>query len=286
MSRKANPTLIGLFTVAAIALAVTAALLLGSGKLFTQTGRFVLYFDESISGLDIGSPVEYGGVRIGSVTDILMEYNADTDKVLIPVYIELERKRLQFTGSGSVQDCASNHIQKNLRAQLQSQSFLTGKLKVMLINAPDAPARRVGGDPHTAELPTIPSLFENIGKSLNELPVMDIMNSLSESSKALADILRSGDIQSTLQELRKTTENLAELTASQDLHITVASLRGALDKSQTLLDHLNRNMEPLQQDISATLKEFSDTARSARYLIDYLDRHPEALIHGKGKEQP
>ena len=69
MSKKANPTVIGVFVVAALAIAVAAIVTLGSGKLFKQTETFVMYFESSLSGLDVGAPVELQGVRIGEVSN-------------------------------------------------------------------------------------------------------------------------------------------------------------------------------------------------------------------------
>ena len=70
MSKHANPTVIGAFVVGAVILAVTAILLLGSGDLFIQKPRFVLYFKGSVKGLNVGSPVNFRGVNIGTVTNV------------------------------------------------------------------------------------------------------------------------------------------------------------------------------------------------------------------------
>ena len=65
-SRKANPAVIGAFVLGAIALSVAAALLFGSGQFFKDTSRWVIYFDSSVTGLDVGAPVIFSGVQVGS----------------------------------------------------------------------------------------------------------------------------------------------------------------------------------------------------------------------------
>jgi paraquat-inducible protein B len=68
MGRKANPTVIGAFIVGAVVLIVAALMVFGSGTLFTRKHAFVLYFDGSVNGLNVGAPVKFRGVKVGAVT--------------------------------------------------------------------------------------------------------------------------------------------------------------------------------------------------------------------------
>ena len=72
MSKPVNKKLIGIFVVVAIGLVVAAVLVLGSGKFFKQYNRVVMYFDGSVKGLAIGAPVDFRGVKIGTVAEIKM----------------------------------------------------------------------------------------------------------------------------------------------------------------------------------------------------------------------
>ena len=75
MSRKVNKTAIGVFVVGALILLMVAIVVFGSGNLFKQTNKFVLYFDGSVKGLSIGAPVVFRGVSIGTVKDISLIYD-------------------------------------------------------------------------------------------------------------------------------------------------------------------------------------------------------------------
>jgi len=99
MSKQANKTVIGIFVVGAIALVVIAIVVLGSGKFFKKTLKAVCYFEGSVGGLNIGAPVVFRGVRIGSVTDVILR--GDSTKLIftIPVYIEIEPDRLEIIGA-------------------------------------------------------------------------------------------------------------------------------------------------------------------------------------------
>jgi paraquat-inducible protein B len=284
MSKKATPAVIGAFVLTALILGVAAILILGGGKLFSKTEPFVLYFEGSLSGLNVGAPVEYDGIRVGEVTDIRLEYNTADDTVLTPVYIGLNKKRMNFIGPPHKAKGMEYHIQQGLRAQLQLQSFVTGKLKIMLMHAPGIPVRLVGADPSVIEIPTAPTLFDSLEKSFNELPISEIILNLDKTAKMLAEISDSGEIQRIIAELKKTSEALSSIVSSPDLREAMKTLNDTLSESQQLVAKMNQNVDPSVEVFNSTMKEFSDAARSARYLLDYLERHPEALLHGKRGE--
>ena len=98
MSKQANKTVIGVFVVVAIALVVLAVLILGSGKFFKQTLKAVCYFEGSVGGLNIGAPVVFRGVKIGSVTDVILRVDSTKLIFTIPVYIEIEPDRFKVIG--------------------------------------------------------------------------------------------------------------------------------------------------------------------------------------------
>ena len=68
MSKQPNVTIIGAFVAGAVFLVITGLLVFGSGKFFSQTKKFVLFFEGSVKGLNVGAPVDFRGVRVGSVT--------------------------------------------------------------------------------------------------------------------------------------------------------------------------------------------------------------------------
>ena len=71
MSMKPNYFKIGLFVIIAICLLVAAIIFFGSGMLTKEKTYFETYFNGSVSGLNIGAPVEVRGVRMGQVEKII-----------------------------------------------------------------------------------------------------------------------------------------------------------------------------------------------------------------------
>src|SRR5215216_1998215 len=132
MSKKANPTLIGGFVVGALALLVAGILLFGKGLLFTTKHHFVVYFSDSVNGLNVGAPVKMRGVVVGTVKDVLAQFDAKRNQVLTPVVIEFEAERVMVIGRDKrpKEPDIKTLIAHGLRAQLQLQSLVTGQLYV------------------------------------------------------------------------------------------------------------------------------------------------------------
>ena len=95
MAKQANKTLIGAFVVGAVILAVVGVMIFASGQFLAEKNYYVLYFEGNMGGLDIGAPVNFRGVKVGAVTNILVRFEGDdvTD-IRIPVFIEIEPGRV------------------------------------------------------------------------------------------------------------------------------------------------------------------------------------------------
>src|SRR4030095_6154224 len=146
MGKKANPTVIGLFVVGALALAIAGVVVFGSGQFFKRTEEFVMFFPGSVNGLSIGAAVKFKGVDIGQVTNIklVLQREGKTDPNLtIPVYVQtdpskifVDGQRLEMTDPNNLREL----INRGMRAQLQSQSRVAGPLFVQVDVLPHPPS--------------------------------------------------------------------------------------------------------------------------------------------------
>jgi paraquat-inducible protein B len=140
--KRGNPALIGLFIIGAIVLMVAGVLVVGSGKFFVHTERAVIYFDGSVQGLQIGAPVTFRGVKIGSVVSVQLYFDRHRLDFRVPVIIEIpqgSQSHVHISGelAGTHQDMLIALIKRGLRAQLQTESLVTGQLFVQLDLYPD-----------------------------------------------------------------------------------------------------------------------------------------------------
>ena len=118
MSKPANKKVIGLFVVGAIALAVIAIVVLGSGKLFKKTAPAVCYFEGSVGGLNVGAPVVFRGVKIGTVMEVAFRFDPKKVSVTIPVFIDIELRRKGVTKKEQI-ETYKQLIDRGLKAQLE-----------------------------------------------------------------------------------------------------------------------------------------------------------------------
>ena len=201
MSRKANKTAIGLFVVGALVLLIIGIVVFGSGALFKQTNKFVLYFDGSVKGLSIGAPVMFRGVSIGTVKDISLIYNSKVGTIMLPVIIEIEQGRIKGAPSFGESGGDKKMIKLGLRGKLEVQSFLTGQLMISFDFYPDKPAELRGILKQYPELPTLPT-SPDIFELMDELPIKEIAKNLEATAKGVNRLVNSSDLQRSLYELR------------------------------------------------------------------------------------
>jgi phospholipid/cholesterol/gamma-HCH transport system substrate-binding protein len=188
--------------------------------------------------------------------------------------MELEPTEIEVVGRGqiiSAREDAERLIKGGLRAQLQSQSLVTGLLFVNLDFYPNAPARLVGGDEPYPEIPTIPSGFEQLQQSAGDvatrLPALldqlnglltDLNHSLDQTSGDFRSIV--GDVAVIAKEIRASTPEVVARTEA-----ATEDLRGA---AQTLEDLLQTNRDA----IGAMIDEWTVAASAVRRMADQVDQ--------------
>jgi paraquat-inducible protein B len=164
MLSKANPTVIGAFVIGGIILAICGLLVFGSGNLFTKTSNYVAFFPGAVDGLDVGAPVNFRGVRVGSVRDISLVVNTSgTMETYVKVRIGIEQSKAENIGNNMQSDEMYDKLRKNgLKAQLQMQSIVTGRLFVALDMFPSIPVVLRNLDKRNVELPVAPTDMEEL----------------------------------------------------------------------------------------------------------------------------
>ena len=151
MAKQTNPKLIGAFVIGAIALVIAGILAFGGSQYFTAKIKVVVFFPgASLSGLDVGSPVTFRGVKIGQVTSIVIRYDVARQKLRVPIRLELDSARMQFvSGEHNPGKDIPELIARGLRGQLQTVSLVTGQTTLDFNFYPDTPVRLRYEQQHT-----------------------------------------------------------------------------------------------------------------------------------------
>lgn len=242
MAAKANPKVVGGFVVGAVALLVAAVALFGGGNMLAERPRAGTYFQGSVSGLEIGAPVTYRGVRVGEVKSIRIEVDNQTLAARMPVEFEFIPGSVQWSDRPIQPNEYPRLIEQGLRAKLVSQSLVTGLLAIELNYYPDTPATQVGGlPPKVLEIPSVQSDLETLKTTLANLPLDQIATSL-------------------VQVLSRADAMLAE----PEWRNALIALAGGLQHFESLMATVNAQSQPLLGDIGGTARETRETVAALR----------------------
>jgi len=267
MNKKMSPAVIGAFVLGAVALIVIAILVFGSGRLFRQTREFVLYFDNSVNGLRIGAPVKIKGVEIGSVKDIRLQLEKDTQVNKIPVIIEIDLEKLTSRGATTVAAVDREAFRKaivdrGLRGQLAMESLVTGLLYVALDFLPGTPitlVQQANGDYKYPEIPTLPTslqqakdVFTQILSKLDEIDFKALIAPLESTVDGIKRTVNSPDLQATIRSLRQTMPKVDEAV------VNMRNLAGTMNDNVKILA---ADLQQTSGDARLALKQAGDALK-------------------------
>jgi paraquat-inducible protein B len=268
---------------------------------------YLTRFTDSVRGLQMGAPVEFRGIRIGTVTDIRAQFDPERGVFDIPVTFEIEVERLgaeQVRASTNPYETAARLVEQGLRTQLVSGNLLTGQLFIALDFFPDAEPATLD---RSGRYPLVPSVLSTIGQ-------------FKQSIEGILVELSNLKLPALIADARKTLQSIDGLASSPEIVRAIGSLESTLKRTESLVSQVDQKIGPLMDSVtttsetaqgtlvqaSATLKtadnvvgansqvvyglnelleELTQAARSIRVLADYLEENPEALLRGKSGNQ-
>jgi paraquat-inducible protein B len=305
MSQQASTKLIGSFVLGAVALIVIVFVVFGSGKLFRKFEHYVIFFEGSVNGLKVGAPVKVRGVDIGSVSNIrgLMD---STGTFHVEVMIDTDLDAFEYLrGAEPLRDEMSQkegltlQIDRGVRAQLASQSIVTGQLYINIVSRPDTPVKLIGLNKkyRDLEMPSIPRPSEELQQNLHDImtnfskmPLLEVSQALLKTLNSIDSLVNSRELKrtvfaltETLRETEKVLKEMKQQVAPVSAGLVQASQDAseALDRTGKLMARLDNTVANDRYELQVALKEFAEANRSMRNLLDYLQRNPGSLIHGK-----
>lgn len=228
-------------------------------------------FDDNISGLTVGAPVELSGLKIGEVETLsgLVDFDRFGDsRVRLNVTLSIQPARLGLQGEVTAENALgflTERVSAGLRARLTSASLLTGGLKVELLMVDDAPAANI--ETAANDLPILPTTksetsdaaatVEGVFTRINNLPIEELLNSAISFLNSADALVSDKDLRETPQDLRQLMAELTGLVTSDDMQNIPVTLNATLVRVEKLV---------------ATLEE----ERIAERLLSVLDGASEA----------
>jgi paraquat-inducible protein B len=318
MGKKASPTMVGAFVLGSLAIVVAVVVALGSSHLFVREHKFVLFFSSDVNGLNVGAPVKFRGVEIGSVANVLLSLGGlgagnlqQSSDVRIPVIIQLDSRKILARGAELDLDDPrqiQEAVRLGLRGELKTESLLTGLCYIDLDMHPNTPAKYyLGRNSPYPEIPTVPTPLEQaqtaltkIMAALEKVDFDKLTTTLMQTANAMSDLIKSQELKNTLislnqaaialdatsKSIKATSDDLNREVqpAAEDLRKTTAAARAALQQTQDTLAAVQATLgpnSPVSYELTHTLEQTADAARSLRQLSDYLQRNPSSLVRGR-----
>jgi len=325
MSHKRLQLQVGIFSAIALGLFVTGAGLLASGSFIRVQEDYVLYFEGSVAGLNVGAPVVFRGVPLGRVTSVSLAVHNEDNSIIIPVGIDIFEENIReiIKASDRVTDAVRDDlvrrmIERGLRARVTLISFLTGHAQVELDFFPATPARYRSANP-SMEIPTLSSPMEEFSRALSKINIDKIAHSLLQALENFNEVIASEELKDALAGLKQAAVEASALM--QEMPVLVESAHKTLQRIETAADRAAREVPKLGHDLSVALdsvgkaadsaekfflntsqlsspnsatmrdvqnalKELAEAAKAIRSLAKTLERNPESLLRGRGRQQP
>ncbi len=278
--------MIGGFVLMAVFILAASVVILGSGKLFKRTESFVLYFDSSIKGLNVGAPVVIQGVQVGSVTKILIRTNRKDLSMNIPVFIEIDLDRFDVDGpeeaESNPEEAVEELINRGLRAVLGMQSFITGQLMIELDFHPDSPANLKKIDTDYPEIPTIPSTTERLIQTLQKIDFVSLADQVANTMAGVDQLVNNPDISEGLKSFRQTADESRELVGKIDSSIDdlIGDIEGIFGDTRVLVNNADAQVKPIADDLRQLIGHFDELALNIKKQVDAVAGNLNESLNG------
>ena len=322
MSEKPHTVAIGSFIVGALLIAISGLIFIGGSGFGSDRNKVFMVFDGSVKGLSVGAPVALRGVQIGQVTDIQLIFDTDTVDVIMVVEAELSNQNIRRKGSATADDFTEELIARGMRAQLNTQSLLTGLLYIQLDFFPDTAINLADIESKYIQLPTVPTELERLTRELESVNWAQLANDMKDIAAGINQFIGSEEFQalpagltSALASYEKLSDDIQLLLTTSGPKFnrvldstgdTVETLNNELPKfsalaeenlnllddaliafqeAMTEIDALVSADSATTYELNKALRELAQAGRALQLLAKTLEEQPEALIRGKSEEK-
>jgi paraquat-inducible protein B len=322
MSRRANPVTVGIFVFSAILIGIAMVMFFSGGNWWSLRQHYVLVYDRSIKGLNVGAPVTIKGVKIGEVKEITARISGDSMTVRNHVLIAIDPEALEGSDDIDKGELMDDMIKRGLSAQLRLQSLLTALLYVEVDFPVDKRGTTVDVKTRYKQIPTIPTDLEQLTQNLESIDINKLGKNLQSIVDGIDQLINdkavqrlSSDVSNALVSVRDAADQINRQT--EQLGTEIVPL---VKNSNRTVDQLNRSLPQITAKLDETMAVLQETAKTLnatasnaafltsedspliyrldsaaasvnaaaeqmRKLTETLDDQPESIIFGKDYEE-
>lgn len=259
----------------------------------------VTYVESSLSGLAVGAPVLVRGVQMGIVTGEQLVLD-DAGHVVARVTFDMQPTRALEDDTRNVRELTTFILTQGLHVELSSTNFVTGQKVLALEYGSDGEKSELGTEAGALVVPgqgggigDVTHSLAAIASKLNQIPFDDIGKNVDRTLRSLTEVVSGPKLQNALGELTTTLQEVRQLAhdANAGMGPVLTRLPKVAEQMQQVAQNLNTALgesgygqsSDFQRNMAELVAQARDAARSVRLFVDYLDRHPEALIRGRSE---
>ena len=317
MSARTNYFKLGLFIISATSLILMALIFFGLGALHKDKIMLETYFDESVQGLDVGSPLKFKGVKIGSVQSIRFVFNKYNDIKDVPfryvlVEMALDPESALAIKSKDLKEAITREVENGLRVRIAPQGLTgTGYLEMDYVNPRTNKPLPIDWTPEYFYVPSSPSTiarleetFENFSKLLRKIEESGVDVAVQNINSLLLVIRQqvndanvpglSKNVDALVGDLRKTNENLNAIMGSKEAREALKNLGATLANMKTstenlpqaiadlrkLLREVNALVATQRDEVQGLLQQGKQAFENLNDLTGEAKRNPSRLLFG------
>ncbi len=266
--------------------------------MYNQYVEYLVFFDESVRGLKAGAPVEYRGVRVGTVASVPFFFSMERPFEVslnqgIPVLIRIESGRLYENLSlAQLRSELDQAVEQGLHAILKTGNLLTGGLFIDLDINPDwqqeerhqalfAEQQRLSLAAGYPGLPSARSGFSNIEQKIllaldkiNQLPLAEVLQQGQQTLAATDQLVQQSQL------LLNDVQHFMQQPALQQLP---QNLQASLAEMQTMMQGLSPGSAAYNQ-VNQNLQSLDQVLRDVQPLLKLLNQQSNALIFNASQQ--
>lgn len=278
MASNRSYTVIGAFLLGALILLAAAVLTFGHTGLFKQRREAIIFFNQSVLGLNNGSRVLFRGVQVGTVKRVQLRLAPSGSHARIAVTIDMSSDNVvSLNGERTPgQLTIKEMVKRGLRAQLVVYSYVTSQLAVNLDFQPDNKPNFVV-DPNQLEAPEIPAIPSEISQLKDTVAKLPWQKTLDTVNNAVTQMVKlASDMDQAINtlgpSLAKTSQTTQETldTVRQAIQQNNKQLQATIKSVHTLSDNANEAVVDRNRQIGALLKSAQKTSDNLSVLSNNL----------------
>jgi len=263
-----------MFVLGALLLAVVAFLSFGGTNIFSKPTRFLVYFNESVSGLDPGASVKVTGVRIGRVAAVNVRYDQASKEALVQVICEIDRNILTDSAGRSIDLTSPAQLQSLIDHGLRARLSLTGITGLLFVELKFEDPRTYPANPRFVTdqypvVPSIPSPISEVQQSIVEIVANIKKIDFADLSKQIRTVLVTAngklnelDLKPLAEKVGRAADAVENFVNSPDAKTVFANFNGATADTRAIITKIDSQVGPVSEDLKKTLADAQAALKS------------------------